>query len=108
MEFTEKQISDFKKQYGKVFLFTCSNDNTKSCILRTVGRNEESLANISAVSRNDDGKANFDPNKYNEAILLSCWVAGDEEIKTNDALFLGIADKLHIITQKAAFDVKEL
>jgi hypothetical protein len=105
MKFTDKQIEDYKKKYGKVFLFESGD---KSCLLKKAGRNDLSLAEVSAVSKDESGKSSFDTNKYNESILLSCWIEGDEEIKTDDELYLGIIDKISIITKYAIFEVKEL
>lgn len=108
MDFTKERIEDLKKKHGKVFLFECASDNSKSCILRAATRNDLSLANVSALSRNEAGASNFDVQKFNESILLSTWIDGDEEIKTDDSLFLGISEQLDSVIQKAKFSVKEL
>ncbi len=106
MKFTKEQIEGFKSKYGKVWLFELEGE--KSCILKRAGRNEISLANITAITRNDDGNSNFDVNKFNESIVLSTWVAGDEEVKINDKLFLGLVEKLGILIEKSQCEVKEL
>ena len=35
-----------------------------------------------------------DPLRYNEIILKDCWLAGDEEIQTNNGLFLSVSAQL--------------
>jgi len=35
-----------------------------------------------------------DPMRFNESLLEQCWLAGDEDIKTNDTLFISVMDKL--------------
>jgi len=49
-----------------------------------------------------------DPMKFNEAILNQCWLGGDEEIKTDDKLFMGVAAKLDQIIETAEATVKKL
>lgn len=106
MKFTKEQIANYKKQHGQIFLFESGD---KSCILKLAGRNELSLAQVASTSFDEDsGKSHFDANKYDESILMSCWVAGDEEIKTDDKHFLGIRKELDKLVQKSKFTVKEL
>jgi len=45
--------------------------------------------------------------KFNEIMLNSCWIDGDEEIKTDDSLFLAASSKLaELIEVKEAELVK--
>lgn len=51
--------------------------------------------------------AGKDPMKFNEIMLNSCWIDGDEEIKTDDSLFLAASSKLaELIEVKEAELVK--
>jgi hypothetical protein len=59
-------------------------EDKKACYVRSVDRKI-----MSYVSR-----LGSDPMKFNEALLEQCWLAGDEEIKTNDTLFISVMDKL--------------
>ena len=43
--------------------------------------------------------ATKDPLKFNEVVLNNCWLGGDEEIKTDDALFLAASTKLPDLIQ---------
>jgi len=43
--------------------------------------------------------ATKDPLRFNEVILENCWLGGDEEIKTNDELFLAVSSKLPDLIQ---------
>jgi len=93
---TAEQIEAWKKKHADIFLVEVDGH---SCILKAPGRNELSYAATVA------GK---DPMKFNAAILESCWLGGDEEIKTNDRLFMGVASKLDEIIQTAEATVKKL
>lgn len=105
MKFTQEKIDEYKKKYGKIFIFT---SGEMSCICRRAGRNDLSLANVSAVSTSDSGARTFDVQKFNESILTSTWVDGDQEILTDDKFFLGISEQLDTLIEKAKFEVAEI
>ena len=79
---TEKQIAEWKKQYGEVFYVQCDGH---IAYLKRPSRKALSYASIA-------GKEN--PLKFNELLLNDCWIGGSEEVKTNDSLFLGVSAKL--------------
>ena len=87
MNVTKQQIQEWKKQYGDVYVL---NIEGKKAYLRTPDRQTLSYASTLATK---------DPLKFNEAILTNCWVGGDEEIKTDDALFLSASSKLGELIQ---------
>lgn len=92
---TKKEIEDLKAKHGQLFMITVED---KACLLKKPTRKVLSMA--SSV-------ASKDPMKFNEIILKNCWVAGDEEIKTNDDYFLGASQKIaEIIEFKEAELVK--
>lgn len=93
---TAEEIAAWKKKHGDVYLVEVDG---RSCYLKSPGRNEMSYAATVA------GK---DPMKFNAAILDKCWLAGDDEIKTNDKLFMGVAEKLDQIIETAEATVKKL
>lgn len=81
-EVTQEQIDAWKKEHGdlkKVHV------GSKSCILKKPSRKALSYATVAAQT---------DPLKYNEIILEDCWLAGDEEIKTDSGLFLSLSAHL--------------
>lgn len=82
MAATEEQINDWKKKYGNVYQLEVDG---KSCYLRQPDR--KIIAMARTMSEGDYISAQ-------EIILDACWLEGDEEIKTNDTLFLNIASKL--------------
>lgn len=82
LQATAEQIELWKKAHGEVFQFTVDG---KIAYLKKPGRKVLSYA--SSV-------ASTDPMKFNELILNDCWLAGDEEIKTNDSLFLSASSKI--------------
>ncbi|KAA6348041.1 hypothetical protein EZS27_004493 [termite gut metagenome] len=95
-EVTQAQIDEWKVKYGDVF---CIEVDGKIVYLRKPDRKALSAAAIVGKS---------DPIKYNEILLKNCWLAGDEEIKTNDDLFLGVSGKLSGIIEIKEAELKKL
>lgn len=81
MEATEKQIADWKKKHGEVYKVTVDG---KSCYLHKPDR--KTLAYVSTAKDN--------PIRMSELMLNNCWIDGDEVIKTDDALFLGVVQQM--------------
>jgi hypothetical protein len=77
----QAQIDAWKKLYDNVFKLSVGG---KVCFVRSVDR--KIMSYVSQLAK--------DPIKYNEALLESCWLGGDTEIKTNDSLFISVMDKL--------------
>ncbi len=46
--------------------------------------------------------------KYNEVLLENCWLDGDEEIKKDDSLFLGVSSHLAEIIEIKTAEIKKL
>ena len=76
-----------EKQYKDIFVISVED---KKVYLRTPDRKTLSYASTLATK---------DPLKFNEVILDNCWLGGDEEIKTNDELFLAVSSKLPDLIQ---------
>ena len=87
MDVTKEQIKPWKAKYKEVFVLRVDD---KVAYLRTPDRATLSYASTLATK---------DPMKFNEAILTNCWLGGDEEIKTDDALFLSASSKLGELIQ---------
>lgn len=81
-EVTAEQIKKWKKKYGSVSKLSVED---KVAYLRPPDRKTLSFAGSIATK---------DPMKFNEIILKNCWLAGDEEIKTDDNLFISASGKL--------------
>ncbi|MFA7448812.1 MAG: hypothetical protein WCY77_10270 [Weeksellaceae bacterium] len=81
-QFEKSQIENWKKTHGEIFQL---NIDGKIAILRKPDRKTLSYA-TSVASK--------DPMKFNEIMLAGCWLGGDEEIKTDDSLFLAAASKI--------------
>lgn len=79
---TPEQIAQWKVQHGDVYHIVVED---KECYLKAPDR--KTLGYASSV-----GTSNA--MKFNELILENCWLAGDEEIKTIDAYFLGASTQL--------------
>ena len=84
---TKEQIQEWKKQYKDIFVISVED---KKVYLRTPDRKTLSYASTLATK---------DPLRFNEVILENCWLGGDEEIKTNDELFLAVSSKLPNLIQ---------
>ena len=80
-------MKEWKAKYKEVFVLRVDD---KVAYLRTPDRATLSYASTLATK---------DPMKFNEAILTNCWLGGDEEIKTDDALFLSASSKLGELIQ---------
>jgi hypothetical protein len=95
MNITKEQIAEWKAKYGSIF---CISVEGKKCYLKKPGRKALGYASMA-------GREN--PLKFNEILLNDCWLGGDEEIKTDDDLFLSISSKIgEIIEVKEAELVK--
>ena len=95
---TPEQIAAWKKEHLYVYALKSVNAD-KICYLRKPTRNELSFASTAGAQ---------DALKFNDSILKSCWLHGDEEIKTNDALFLGICPQLDEICEFEKFELEKL
>lgn len=92
---TSEQIATWKKQHGDIFKVTVEGHE---CFLKRPDR--KTLAYATRAGGQD-------PIKFNEIILNGCWLDGDETIKTDDTLFLGVSGKLaELIDVKEAEIVK--
>ena len=69
------------------------------CYLRKPNRKELSYASVAGKS---------DPMKFNEVILNQCWLASDEEIKTDDSLFLGVSAQIAQLVEVKEAELKKL
>lgn len=99
MIFSDKQIKDYKAQHGVDLhlVEVIDGDKTYSCILRAPSRKDISYA---AVAK--------DPISISEVMLRNLWVAGDEEIKERDDLFLAVLPKLEVLLQTKEATIKKL
>ncbi|WP_279040951.1 hypothetical protein [Butyricimonas paravirosa] len=93
---TPKQVEELKEKHGDIFEVEIEN---KVCYLKKPTRKVLSAA--ATVGQKD-------PLKYNEIILANCWISGDEEIKTDDALFLGVSGVLSEIIEIKEATLKKL
>lgn len=93
---TEEQIEAWKKKHRDVF---CVQVDGKTAYLKKPDRRALSAAAVI-------GKT--DPMKYNEVLLNNCWLGGDEEIKTDDELFLGVSAKLGDLIEIKEAELKKL
>jgi len=79
---TQDQIDVWKTQHDGIFKIEVDG---RTAYLRSPDRKTLSYASNIGSS---------DPMKFNEILLKNCWLAGDEEIQTNDSLFMSVSSKL--------------
>ena len=96
MEALEKQIAEWKKKYGNVYELEVDG---KKCWLKSPDRKILAMASV------ESGADEF---KFNEIILENCWIAGDDEIKSEERLFLGVCRKISYIVDVAEATIKKL
>lgn len=94
MNYTEEQLKEWKAQHGD--LFEISVDG-KSCILHKPTRKDLSYASVVK-----------DPIKLTETLLNQLWVAGDEEIKTDDELFMAVSNRMDEVLRVKEAEIKKL
>lgn len=81
-QITQEQIDAWKSEHKNVYRIDVGD---KVCYLKQPSRRALSFAAAAGQT---------DPLRYNEIILKDCWLAGDEEIQTDNGLFLSISAKL--------------
>lgn len=94
MVFTEDKIKEYKSKHGDIYLVTVED---KNCILRKPSRQD--LSYVSAIK---------DPIQMSEMMLNTLWVDGDEDIKTDDELFMAVVSKMDVILKVKEAEVKKL
>jgi hypothetical protein len=93
---TKEQIQEWKKQYGDIFLVKVDD---KAVYLKKPSRHTLGMASVMAKEN---------PMKFSETMLADCWLAGDDDIKTNDDYFLAVASKLSDLVQVKEAELEKL
>ncbi len=98
---TPEEIAVMKEKHGDVFeIIAIAKDGTEhKGYLRRPKRQEISYATKVGASN---------PLGFNESIIKACWLAGDEAIKTDDALFMGASGQIAEIIEVAEASIKKL
>ena len=94
MKYSKEQIQEWKKKHGDLFEITVEG---KGCILHRPTRRDVSYASVVK-----------DPIKMSETMLNQLWVDGDEEIKTDDALFFAAIQKMQEVLEVKEAEIKKL
>jgi len=89
------QIDKWKKQHGDVYSFKADG---KVCYLRKPDR--KILSYVSSMGNN--------PIRIAETMLNNCWLGGCGDFKTDDALFLGLSQKLGSLIQIKEAEISKL
>jgi len=96
MNVTKEQIQEWKKKHGNVYEISVDG---KKCYLKSPNR--KTIGYASAAGKDD-------PMKFNEIVMRDCWLGGDEEIRTDDTLFLSVSGKLAEIIEVKEVELKKL
>ena len=96
MKIDRQRIEELKAKYpGRdLFLITVGD---KGCVLRSPGRQDLSYASVAT-----------DPIKVNEVLLKQLWVEGDEEVRTDDSLFMAVCSKMEQVLRVKEAEIKKL
>lgn len=94
MNFTSEQIQAHKNKFGELYEVSVEG---KSCLLRKPSRKD--LSYVSTIK---------DPIRMSEVMLEQLWVDGDEEIKTDDSLFMAVVSKMDEILKVKEAEIKKL
>lgn len=95
MELSEKNTAELKAKHPEgLFLITVDG---KGCVLRKPSRKD--LSYVSVVK---------DPIKMTETLVNQLWVDGDEEMRTDDDLFMAMSNKMDEILKVKEAEVKKL
>lgn len=92
-----KQIADWKAKHGDIFKIEF--EDGKEGYVRKPTRKELSYAMT---------KVQSNPLGFAEVILQNCWLGGHEEVRTNDAYFLGASSQLDALMEVKAAELKKL
>ena len=93
---SKAQIAEWKKQHGCVYRISVDG---RECYLKAPSRKTLGYASVAAKEN---------PLKFNEVILRDCWIAGDEEIKTDDTLFLSVGKHLENLIEVREAELEKL
>lgn len=91
---TNEQINEWKQKHGELFQISVEG---KSCILRKPNRQDLSYASVVK-----------DPIKMSEALMNRLWVVGDEEIRTDDSLFIAAISRMDEVMKIKEAEIKKL
>lgn len=94
MKVTKEQIKEWKAKYGDLFEVTVEG---KTCILRKPNRKDLSYSSVVK-----------DPIKMSETLLNRLWLGGDEEIKTDDELFMATVNVMEDVLKVKEAEIKKL
>lgn len=102
MKATEEQIKAWKKQYDcKIFEFTAKKEGEKDKVAYFKAISPEVLEAWKRIRDKSENQAN-------DIVINSCWIAGDEEIKTRNEYKLALYDWIGVLLDKVDAVMVEL
>lgn len=98
---TEERVAELKAKHGKIYQLDIEDEDGGKFTALIKGVDRKTLSAASVLGAKD-------PVKFNEVALNNAWLEGDEEIKTNDQLFLAASAQLATIVQTAKGELRKL
>jgi len=96
VEVTPDQINEWKQKHGKVFLISVGD-------LKGYFRKPDRKTLSAAMKFGAN-----DPMKFNETLANNCWLAGDEELRTEDDNFMAVSSQFGELVKVKDAEIKEL
>lgn len=93
---TDKQIENWKKQYGDVF---CYEADDFACYLRRPDRKAIGAAGV---------KGGDDFIKQGEVLIANAWLGGNDELRDEDRYFLGLQKHINGLVEVKTGELKKL
>ena len=97
---SKEDIKKWKEQHKEIYRLTATDSSgvSHACYVRKPSRLDLSVA---------QNKQN-DPIRMNETMLRQIWLGGDDAMRTEDELFLGISAKIGDLVQIAECELEKL
>lgn len=91
-------VEELKARHGEIYQITVEG---RSCIVRKPTRRDLSFA----MAGSNGGR---DIVKMEEILLGNCWLQGDESLRSDDAAFFAVAEKLAALMETKEAELKKL
>jgi len=93
---TAQQVEQWKRKHGEVFVYEADD---LACYMKRPDRQVVELASV---------RGQESPFKFAEVIIANCWLAGNEELRTEDRYFMGLSQKVSELVEIRTGELKKL
>ena len=98
---THETIQDLKEKHGRIFKLTAETKQGKKVSALVRAPDRKTLSAAMKLGKDD-------PMKFNEIILKNIWLEGDEELRTDQELVMGVYQQLGEVIKVADVQLEEL